>query len=136
MRLNRRNLLGSAAGLGAALAMPSIVRAQEDLTFWEELARNRMLRDTDQGGNTATALQLIDTIEPILSFDTAYNLQLAIQNHEQFIAAGGGWDEPSRDTFKLKLGKSGKAVTALKRRLMTNGDMPFEKRVNSDFDDS
>lgn len=134
MRLNRRNLLGSAAGLGAALAMPSIVRAQEDTSFWDELARGRMMRDTDQNGNTATALQLIDTIEPILSFDTAYNLQLAIKNHEDFIAAGGGWEAPSRETFKLGLGKNSRAVGELKRRLMTNGDMPFEKRVNNDFD--
>jgi murein L,D-transpeptidase YcbB/YkuD len=35
----------------------------------------------------------------------------------------------------LTLGKSGKVVTQLKQRLMTNGDMPFEKRINNDFDD-
>jgi murein L,D-transpeptidase YcbB/YkuD len=93
-----------------------------------------MMRDTDKDGNTATAKSLVDTIEPILSYDTAYNLQLAIQNHEQFIAAGGGWEPPSRETFGLTLGKSGKPVTQLKQRLMTNGDMPYEKRINNDFD--
>ena len=80
---------------GAALAMPNIVRAQEDESFWDGLTRGRMMRDTDQQGNTATAKSLVDTIEPILSYDTAYNLQLAIQNHEQFIAAGGFWEPPS-----------------------------------------
>jgi murein L,D-transpeptidase YcbB/YkuD len=133
MRLNRRKLLGSAAVLGTALAMPAIVRAQEE-SIWDTLTRGRMMRDTDKDGNTASALQLIDTIEPILSYDTAYNLQLAIQNHEQFIAAGGVWELPVRETFGLTLGKSGRAVTDLKKRLMTNGDMPFEKRVNNDFD--
>lgn len=121
---------------GAALAMPNIVRAQEDESFWDGLTRGRMMRDTDQQGNTATAKSLVDTIEPILSYDTAYNLQLAIQNHEQFIAAGGGWEAPSRETFGLSVGKSGKAVTKLKQRLMTNGDMPYEKRINNDFDNA
>ena len=115
--------------------MPSIVRAQEE-SFWDGLTRGRMMRDTDKDGNTATAKSLVDTIEPILSYDTAYNLQLAIQNHEQFIAAGGGWEAPSQDTFGLVLGKSGKAVTALKQRLMTNGDMAYEKRINNDFDNA
>lgn len=136
MRLSRRTLLGSMAATGAALAMPAIVRAQEDQSFWDGLTRGRMMRDTDAQGNTATAKSLVDTIEPILSYDTAYNLQLAIQNHEQFIAAGGGWDPPSRDTFGLSVGKSGKAVAKLKQRLMTNGDMPYEKRVNNDFDNA
>lgn len=115
--------------------MPAIVRAQSEESFWDNLTRGRMMRDTDQEGNTATAKGLVDTIEPILSYDTAYNLQLAIQNHEQFIAAGGGWEAPSRETFGLTLGKSGKVVTQLKQRLMTNGDMPYEKRINNDFDD-
>jgi murein L,D-transpeptidase YcbB/YkuD len=136
MRLSRRTLLGSIAATGAALAMPAIVRAQEEESFWDSLTRGRMMRDTDKDGNTATAKGLVDTIEPILSYDTAYNLQLAIQNHEQFIAAGGGWEPPGRETFGLTLGKSGRAVTELKRRLMTAGDMPFEKRINNDFDDA
>ena len=55
------------------------------------LARNRMLRDADTDENTAAALSAIDTNEPILSFDTAYNLQLAIAQYEQIVAAGG-WD--------------------------------------------
>ena len=135
MRLSRRTLLGTMAATGAALAMPAVVRAQEEESFWESLTRGRMMRDTDKDGNTATANSLVDTIEPILSFDTAYNLQLAIQNHEQFIAAGGVWEPPTRETFGLVLGKKGRAVAELKRRLMTNGDMTFEKRINSEFDD-
>src|SRR6188768_2295207 len=135
MRLSRRTLLGTIAATSATLAMPAIVRAQSEESFWDNLTRGKMMRDTDKDGNTATAKGLVDTIEPILSYDTAYNLQLAIQNHEAFIAAGGGWAAPSRETFGLILGKGGRAVTDLKRRLMTNGDMTFEKRVSSDFDD-
>ena len=133
MRLSRRNLLTSAAAMGATLAMPSIVRAQD--VGIDLFARDRAMRNVDKDGNTANAKSLVDTIEPILSYDTAYNLQLAIQNYEAFVAANGTWDEPSRETFGLELGKSRRAVAELKRRLMINGDMTLEKRVDESFDD-
>jgi murein L,D-transpeptidase YcbB/YkuD len=134
MRLNRRKLLGSAASFGAVLAMPAIARAQED-SIWNMFDRNRVMRNVDREGNTASALSLIDTIEPILSFDTAYNLQLAIQNYEQFVAVRGTWDLPHRDWFGLTLGNDRKGVRDLKRRLMINGDMPVEERINDVFDE-
>ena len=130
--LSRRGFIAGSTAL--LLTGPSL--AQDGDNFWSNPSRGRLMRDTDQDGNTATARSLVDTIEPILSYDTAYNLQLAIQNHEQFIAAGGGWEPPSRDTFGLGVGKSGKAVGQLKQRLMTNGDMPYEKRVNNSFDNA
>jgi murein L,D-transpeptidase YcbB/YkuD len=114
--------------------MPAIVRAQED-SIWNMFDRNRVMRNVDREGNTATALSLIDTIEPILSFDTAYNLQLAIQNYEQFVAVRGTWDLPHRDWFGLTLGNDRKGVRDLKRRLMINGDMPVEERINDVFDE-
>jgi murein L,D-transpeptidase YcbB/YkuD len=138
MRLSRRNLLSSAAGLGVGLAFPALARAQdagEDLTFWEEMRNSRMVRETDRAGNTESARGLVDTIEPILSFDTAYNLQLAIRNYEAFVAARGSWDLPTEDWFGLKLGKNKRAVRQIKRRLMINGDMPVEKRIDDTFDD-
>ena len=135
MRLTRRTLLGSAAALGAGLAMPNLARAQDDDSLWDQFGKDRMIRGADTDGNTASAKSLVDTIEPILSFDTAYNLQLAIQNYQAFVDAHGSWELPSRDTFALELGKSRRAVASLKRRLMINGDMTYEKRVNDDFDD-
>ena len=133
MRLSRRNLLTSAAAMGATLAMPAIARA-EDAGF-DLFGKDRAMRNVDKDGNTANAKSLVDTIEPILSYDTAYNLQLAIQNYEAFVAANGTWDDPSRETFGLELGKSRRAVAELKRRLMINGDMTLEKRVDESFDD-
>jgi murein L,D-transpeptidase YcbB/YkuD len=132
MRLNRRNLLTSMATVGAGLAMPSIVRAQDG--FWDDLNRSRMIKGTDTEGNTATAKALIDTIEPILSYDTAYNLQAAIANYEAFVSVHGNWDEPTREMFGLKLGDNKKAVAGLKRRLMINGDMPLEQKLTNEFD--
>jgi L,D-transpeptidase YcbB len=137
MRLSRRKLLSSAAGFGAAMVLPALAQAQEseELTFWEEIQHGRMVRNTDRAGNTATAKSLVDTIEPILSFDTAYNLQLAIQNYEAFVAARGTWDLPSQEWFGLSLGRNRRAVREVKRRLMINGDMPVEKRIDDTFDD-
>jgi murein L,D-transpeptidase YcbB/YkuD len=133
MRLNRRNLLTSMAAMSAGLAMPAIVRAEED-NFWDSLNKEKRIKNVDQEGNTATAKSLVDTIEPILSYDTSYNLQLAIQNYEAFVAANGSWEAPTRETFGLKLGESRRAAALLKRRLMINGDMPLEKRVSDEFD--
>lgn len=121
------------ATVGAGLAMPSIVRA-EDNEFWDVFNKERSIANVDTEGNTATAKALIDTIEPILSYDTAYNLEAAIANYEAFVQANGNWDEPTRETFGLKLGMKRKAVAALKRRLMINGDMPLEKKINDEFD--
>lgn len=86
-------------------------------------------------GNTASALSLVDTIEPILSIDTAYNLQRAIANYEQFVAVRGSWDRPTQEIFGLQLGARRRAVGELKRRLMINGDMPLEERVDDKFDE-
>ena len=57
-----------------------------------------------RGKPEVTIMTLIDTIEPILSVDTAYNLEAAIANYEAFVQANGNWDEPTRETFSLKLG--------------------------------
>ncbi len=120
-----------------AMAMPAVLRAQEDdeLSFWEEMQHGRMVRNTDREGNTDTAMGLVETIEPILSYDTAYNLQLAIQNYEAFVQARGTWDLPTQEIYGMKLGKSRKAIRDLKRRLMINGDMAIEKRIDDTFDD-
>ncbi len=133
MRLTRRNLLTSIATIGAGLAMPAIARAEED-GFWDMFNKDRRISSVDLEGNTATAKSLVDTIEPILSYDTSYNLQLAIQNYEAFVQANGTWDLPGRETFGLKLGESRRAAALLKRRLMINGDMQLEKKVDDEFD--
>ena len=113
--------------------MPAIARAQDD-SFWDMFNKDRRLKNVDLDGNTATAMSLVDTIEPILSYDTSYNLQLAIQNYEQFVAMNGSWELPTRETFGLQIGDSRRAVALLKRRLMINGDMALENRVNDEFD--
>lgn len=112
--------------------MPAAM-GQESLA--DMFSRNRVLRDADKGGNTALAQSLIATNEPILSFDTLHNLQLAISQYEPFVAAGG-WEEITQEVYGLTLGNSKGAVVTLKRRLISSGDMPLTDRVNDLFDEA
>ncbi|MBJ6986827.1 MULTISPECIES: L,D-transpeptidase family protein [unclassified Devosia] len=125
MLLNRRKFLGGCAYLGATLTLPS-AHAQG----W--FGGNRVVK-VDQAGNTAAAEALIATREPILSFDTLYNLQLAISQYEPFVAAGG-WEEIPQQAFRLALGASSPAVVAVKRRLISSGDMPLVEYADDSFD--
>lgn len=114
---------------GAAAALPA--RAQESLS--DMMNRNRVLRDADRDGNTAAAEALIATNEPILSFDTLHNLQLAISQYEPFVAAGG-WEEIPQEAYQLNLGKASPAAVALKRRLISSGDMVLVEYADDVFD--
>jgi murein L,D-transpeptidase YcbB/YkuD len=132
MRLNRRSLLRYTALAGASLAMPAIARGQESI--FDLMNRGNVLRNVDKDGNTAAAEALIATNEPILSYDTVHNLQLAISQYEPFVAAGG-WEEIPQEAFRLMIGKSSPAVIALKRRLISSGDMALVPNVNDLFDE-
>lgn len=133
MRLNRRSFLQTMAIAGATAALPTLARGQENESIWDMFARNRVLRDVDQGGATAAAEALISTNEPILSYDTVYNLQLAISQYEPFVAAGG-WETIPQEAYGLNLGKASKHVVNLKRRLISSGDMALVENVNDVFD--
>lgn len=133
MRLNRRSLLRYSALAGASLALPGALRAQEGESIFDMFSHNRVLREADQGGNTMAAEALVATNEPILSFDTVYNLQLAISQYEPFVA-NGGWEEIPQEAYGLTLANSRPAVIQLKRRLISSGDMPLVENVNDTFD--
>ena len=117
---------------GVSLAMPAVVRGQESI--FDMVNRGNVLRNVDKDSNTAAAEALIATNEPILSFDTAYNLQLAISQYEPFVAKGG-WEEIPQEAFRLLIGKSGPSVIALKRRLISSGDMLLVPNINDLFDE-
>ena len=134
MRLTRRNLLRSMAMAGAAAALPAVARAQDGDSIFDMLDRNRVLRETDPTANTQSAQALIDTIEPILSIDTAYNLQLAIAQYEPFVAAGG-WHDVPQEVYGLLLGHNKKSVQMLRQRLMSSGDLPPSNEFPKMFDD-
>jgi murein L,D-transpeptidase YcbB/YkuD len=135
MILSRRKLLASAAAFGAAAAFATSPRADDDSdSIWDILAHNARMKEVDPDKNMTAALSIIDTPEPILSFDTANNIQTALAYYSQIVQQGG-WQPPTRQTYNLSNGKDGRAVTDLKRHLMLVGDMPQAPRVNGNFDD-
>lgn len=130
MRLSRRDLLRSMALMGAATALPATAHAESIMGM---IARNRVLKNTDRQGNTLAALSSLKTDEPILSADTANNIQAAINQYIPFCAAGG-WPMVSRDIYGLILGNNRKAVVELKQRLMACGDLPPSRSIDALFD--
>lgn len=91
-------------------------------------------RSNDADGNSSKALKAIDTFEPILSYDTAYNLQLAL-NRYQSVVDNGGWGEMSRGAYQLSVGKKNGHVRGLRKRLMAEGDLDYSERLSQDFDE-
>ncbi len=130
MRLTRRNFIRSAVLAGASAAIPAWA---QDSVFDMLSGSGRVLRETDREGNTAAAAASIATNEPILSFDTLHNLQLAISQYEPFVAAGG-WEEIPQQAYQLILGNTSPAVVQLKRRLISSGDMPLVEYASDVFD--
>ena len=140
MLLTRRKLLASAAALGGAavFARPALAdngNSDGGDSIWDILARSARMKSVDKDKNTDAALSIIDTSEPILSFDTAANIQERIAYYQQVVQAGG-WQPPSRQMFGLSVGKDGHAVIDLKRFLITVGDMENAKVVDEHFDDA
>ncbi len=129
---SRRQVIQGMTMLGATLAVPAAARAQDSI--FDTFARNRVLRNTDREGNTVAALDAIDTVEPILSVDTAHNLQLAIMQYEQIMAAGG-WEQMPRDIFGLVAGVDRRSVSRLRDRLIMSGDVPAEQQSKKDIFD-
>ncbi len=117
--------------------MISPVRADDaGGSIWDMLSHNALMKSANPDKNTATALATIDTTDPILSSDTAYNIQVAIQYYQQLVAQGG-WEPPSRDLLNMSLGKGNSAAIAhLKQMLRLVQDYPAATKVDGNFDDA
>lgn len=120
---------GVAAGaVGFSQAMPA--QAQ---SLWSMMNQGRTLTDAEREANSALAIQAIDSVEPILSHDTANNLKLAIAQYEPFVLAGG-WEQVPQETYGVTMGVRRDGVVQLKRRLLSSADMPMVDRVDEAFD--
>lgn len=103
------------AALGALISMPQLAIADEE-------------------SNSVAAQQAINSSEPILSYETSYNLIAAAQRYEQ-IVANGGWEEMTRGAYGLQKGDDRGHVRALRRRLIASGDLEDTGRLSTEFDD-
>ena len=73
------------------------------VSVWDRLRANQITREANNGEASAAALDAISTTEPILSYDTAYNLELAIAKY-QALVANGGWESITSEIYNLRIG--------------------------------
>ena len=118
--------------MGMAATLP-IMRPARAQSLWDMMNQTRTLSDAEQQANSAAAIQAIDTVEPILSYDTANNLQMAIAQYEPFVARGG-WEQVPQETYGVTIGVNRDGVVQLKRRLLASGDMAMVDHVDGAFD--
>ncbi len=135
---SRRQVIKGAAALAASLAVPAIAIsptiALADESSQDDFARKRVLRNTDREGNTLAALNAINSDEPILSTNTANNLQLAIMQYEKIVAKGG-WKPLPKNTYRLIVGNQRSSVNLLRKRLIASGDVLEPKKAQKDIFD-
>jgi L,D-transpeptidase YcbB len=122
VRASRREFLGGAAALAASFPAQALAQKKDE--------RAVIVANTEQ------ALDLVDADEPILSNDTASNLQSAVRNYEAFVATRGNWEMPGRDVFGLSMGNRGAGVASLRKRLTINGDIPPSDAGGDRFDET
>ncbi len=129
IHLSRRQVLKGLSMSAASIMLPTIAYGNNDA-----FARTRVLRNVNKESNTLAALDAINSDEPILSINTANNLQLAVLQYEQFVAKGG-WKQLSRNVYTLRLGADSRGVNSLRSRLIDSGDIINPKKSNSDIFD-
>lgn len=118
--------------MGAAATLPMMQSAQAQ-SLWDMMNQRQTLTDAEREANSAAAIQSIDTVEPILSYDTVNNLHMAIAQYEPFVARGG-WEQVPQETYGVTMGVSRDGVVQLKRRLLASADMPMVENVDQTFD--
>jgi len=115
-------------GLAALLTIPSLCGAAAgpaDLAFGGQA-------EWAQRYDAGPGLAITRSTTPVLSVQTFAATEQAIETYRQ-IVAGGGWNGvPTNQT--LKLGVSGQAVIALRRRLAASGDLDPSAGASPIFD--
>ena len=113
LRLSRRSLLGAAAFAAFALSSASFVaKAADDADSQAEWP---------QSYETSPQLAVKRASTPILSPETVTATEAAIQKYQDIVAKGGWSAVPGGST--LQIGSKGKAVEALRARLVASGDL-------------
>ena len=132
--LSRRTLLRhlgrGALGAGAAV-MASRAQAQDQtLQLLMEQTRRSDFGQTYDAG--IRSVRMPKSSLPTLSPQTVQTTEAAIPRYEQIVAQGGWTMVPPSD--RLRLGNRNKAVIALRRRLITGGDLATSAGVSDVFD--
>ncbi len=132
MPLSRRAVFAGATAAMASQVLPAFAGQ----TALEELMQAQQHQEWKQkfDDGAITPVEEIKSDHPLLSPDTAANIEAAIPAMQDIVARGG-WPKVA-DRQRLKLGSRGDAVKALRRRLTISGDLPQLQGGDSDIFDS
>ncbi|MDR3493042.1 MAG: L,D-transpeptidase family protein [Ancalomicrobiaceae bacterium] len=130
-KFSRRTLL---AGTAAAWAFRATGAFAEDPTV-DQLVRGQQKEWQDKFDNgAATPVSELKSDHPLLSPDTAGNIEAAIPIMQDIVAKGGWPKVPDRQ--RLKIGSRLDAVVKLRQRLTISSDLPPQQVGYSDIFDS
>ena len=129
--LDRRAFLRGVATAGFTAAASSAF-AQQTTDIGEILASPRRGNWDDQFDARSTSKGKVASFQPIASPETVSFIENAINTYSM-IVGNGGW--PRVDTnVKLHLGVVDPSVAALRKRLMTGGDLSESAGISNSFD--
>lgn len=129
-KFNRRQVMsGAAAALGAL--SPSLANAQQT-TIMDILRSPRRGNWADDFDSTSPAKSSVSNNLPILSVETIFYVDNAINQYRSIVAQGGWPVVPASES--LKIGVRSPAVETLRRRLIISGDLPRNAGLSTSFD--
>ncbi|MEF2550069.1 L,D-transpeptidase family protein [Aurantimonas sp. A2-1-M11] len=128
-RLSRRRFVLGTAAASAAL-LPGAAFAQNALG--ELLQAPTRGNWDDQFDTRGSSVREVASNSPVLSENTVYSLQEAINNYVAIVQRGGWPMVPQGET--LKLGMQSQAVPVLRQRLAIAGDMASSAGASPAFD--
>ena len=121
---SRRKFLSTAIGAGlASVAMPAFAQTAFDDVI---NAPSRGNWDDQFDANASRTAATVKSNNPILGPEAVPNIQAAILEYQQIVAAGG-WPQINPGV-KLQLGVIDPSVQPLRQRLIISGDLPQERR--------
>jgi len=132
-QLSRRSLFVGATAVLATQALPAMAAGDTALDQLMQSQQHQEWHDKFDDG-AATPIDAIKSDHPLLSPDTAGNIEAAIPAMQDIVNRGG-WQKVN-DRTRLKIGSRLEAVVQLRQRLTASGDLPPQQVGYSDIFDS
>lgn len=130
--LNRRTFLRSAIGAGlASVALPAYAQTAFDDVI--NAPRRGNWDDQFDANNASRTAAAVKSNNPILGPGCLPNIQQAILEYQQIVAAGG-WPQVMPTGQRLQIGVVDPLVPVLRQRLMISGDLPRNAGMSDAFD--
>ncbi|MBB4065501.1 L,D-transpeptidase family protein [Gellertiella hungarica] len=129
---SRRKFLRSAIGAGlASVALPAYAQTAFDDVI--NAPRRGNWDDQFDANNASRTAAVVKSNNPILGPEAVPNIQTAILEYQQIVAAGG-WPQVNPTGQRLQIGVIDPLVPVLRQRLMASGDLPRNAGMSDAFD--